>query len=116
MLAERCGDRVALPEAVNRSCVAARANGEAIAQKIALTEQRRAKRARSKRRYAFWSDVAARIKSGCIRAREPQVLRAPRTVKAGAAAPASAVKAVRRVVALVRAFLPVPARAIMSRR
>ena len=38
-------------------------HGEAIARKIALTEQRRAKRARSKRRFAFWADVAARIEN-----------------------------------------------------
>jgi hypothetical protein len=36
-------------------------HGEANARKIALTEQRRAKRARSRRRFAFWADVAARI-------------------------------------------------------
>jgi hypothetical protein len=39
-------------------------HGEAIARKIALTEQRRAKRARSKKRFAFWSEVAARIENG----------------------------------------------------
>jgi hypothetical protein len=39
-------------------------HGEADARKIALTEQRRAKRARSKRRFAFWADVAARIENG----------------------------------------------------
>jgi hypothetical protein len=38
--------------------------GEAIARKIALTEQRRAKRARSKKRFAFWGEVAARIENG----------------------------------------------------
>ena len=36
-------------------------HGEADARKIALMEQRRAKRARSKRRFAFWGEVAARI-------------------------------------------------------
>ena len=39
-------------------------HGEANARKIALTEQRRAKRARSKKRFAFWADVAARIENG----------------------------------------------------
>jgi hypothetical protein len=34
---------------------------EADARKVALTEQRRAKRARSKKRFAFWTDVVARI-------------------------------------------------------
>ena len=38
--------------------------GEANARKLVLTEQRRARRARSKRRFAFWADVAARIESG----------------------------------------------------
>jgi len=38
-------------------------HGEANARKIALTEQRRAKRARSKKRFAFWADVAARIEN-----------------------------------------------------
>jgi hypothetical protein len=39
-------------------------HGEADARKIALTEQRRAKRARSKKRFAFWGEVAARIENG----------------------------------------------------
>jgi hypothetical protein len=39
-------------------------HGEAEARKIALTEQRRARRARSKKRFAFWADVAARIENG----------------------------------------------------
>jgi hypothetical protein len=39
-------------------------HGEADARKIALTEQRRAKRARSKKRFAFWAEVAARIENG----------------------------------------------------
>jgi hypothetical protein len=39
-------------------------HGEANARKIALTEQRMAKRARSKKRFAFWGDVAARIENG----------------------------------------------------
>ncbi len=39
-------------------------HGEAIARKIALTEQRRARRARSKKRFAFWVEVAARIENG----------------------------------------------------
>jgi hypothetical protein len=38
--------------------------GEANARKVALTEQRRAKRARSKKRFAFWGEVAARIETG----------------------------------------------------
>jgi hypothetical protein len=36
-------------------------HGEAEARKVALTEQRWAKRARSKKRFAFWADVAAQI-------------------------------------------------------
>ena len=39
-------------------------HGEANARKVALTEQRRARRARSKKRFAFWGEVAARIKNG----------------------------------------------------
>ena len=39
-------------------------HGEADARKIALTEQRRAKRARSKKRFAFWAEVAAQIENG----------------------------------------------------
>ena len=39
-------------------------HGEADARKIALTEQRRAKRARSKKRFAFWGEVAALIENG----------------------------------------------------
>jgi hypothetical protein len=38
-------------------------HGEANARKIALTEQRRARRARSKKRFNFWADVAARIEN-----------------------------------------------------
>ncbi len=37
-------------------------HGEAEARKIALTEQRRG-RARSKKRFAFWADVAAQIEN-----------------------------------------------------
>ena len=39
-------------------------HGEANARMIALTEQRRAKRARSKRRLAFWGEVAVQIENG----------------------------------------------------
>ncbi len=39
-------------------------HGEERARKIALMEQRRARRARSKRRLAFCADVAARIENG----------------------------------------------------
>ena len=39
-------------------------HGEANACKVALTEQRRAWRARSKKRFAFWANVAAQIESG----------------------------------------------------
>jgi hypothetical protein len=38
-------------------------HGEANAGKIALTEQRRAKRARSKKRFAFWAEVAAQFEN-----------------------------------------------------
>ena len=38
--------------------------GEANARKVALTEQQRARRARSKKRFAFWGEVAARIENG----------------------------------------------------
>ena len=41
-------------------------HGESQARKIALTEQRRAKRARSKKRFAFWADVAALIENGSL--------------------------------------------------
>jgi hypothetical protein len=46
------------PEAAARLCAR---HGEVGAREIALEEQRRAKRARSKRRFAFWGEVAARI-------------------------------------------------------
>ncbi len=39
-------------------------HGEADARKIVLTEQRRARRARSKKRFVFWGEVAARIENG----------------------------------------------------
>jgi hypothetical protein len=39
-------------------------HGEANARKVALTEQQKARRARSKRRFAFWGEVAARIENG----------------------------------------------------
>jgi hypothetical protein len=39
-------------------------HGESEARKIALTEQRRARRSRSKKRFAFWAEVAARIEDG----------------------------------------------------
>jgi hypothetical protein len=39
-------------------------HGEANARKVALTEQRRARRARSKRRFAFWAAVATLIENG----------------------------------------------------
>jgi hypothetical protein len=38
--------------------------GEAEACKIALREQRRAKRARSKRRFIFWGEVETQIGNG----------------------------------------------------
>jgi hypothetical protein len=46
------------PAAAARLCAR---HGEVGARKIALKEQRRAKRARSKRRFAFWGEVAAQI-------------------------------------------------------
>jgi hypothetical protein len=44
--------------AVARLCAQ---HGELGAREIALKEQRRAKRARSKRRFVFWSEVATQI-------------------------------------------------------
>jgi hypothetical protein len=44
--------------AVERLCAR---YGEPYARKIALKEQRRAKRARSKRRFVFWGEVATQI-------------------------------------------------------
>jgi hypothetical protein len=49
------------PAAAERLCAR---HGEVGAREIALKEQRRAKRARSKRRFAFWGQVAARIANG----------------------------------------------------
>ena len=49
------------PVAAARLCAR---HGEVGAREIALKEQRRAKRARSKRRFAFWGQVAARIANG----------------------------------------------------
>ena len=46
------------PAAAARLCAR---HGEVGAREIALKEQRRAKRARSKRRFAFWGEVAAQI-------------------------------------------------------
>jgi len=45
-------------------------HGELIARKIALTEQQRARRARSKKRFAFWAEVAAQIENGNGAAKE----------------------------------------------
>jgi hypothetical protein len=39
-------------------------HGEANARMIALTEQRRARRARSKKRFVFWADVASQTGNG----------------------------------------------------
>jgi hypothetical protein len=44
--------------------------GEANARRIALREQRRARRGRSKRRFTFWTDVAALIENGNGAAKE----------------------------------------------
>jgi hypothetical protein len=40
-------------------------HGEANARKIALKELRKARRARSRRRFDFWSEVATQIEHGC---------------------------------------------------
>ena len=56
--------RLALHEAAGRAALLRAQHGEAKARKIALKEQRRARRARSKRRFAFWADVATRIENG----------------------------------------------------
>jgi hypothetical protein len=63
--ANRRGDRVShFMKASAAVALLRERHGEAIARKIALTEQRRAKRARSKRRFAFWGEVAERIENG----------------------------------------------------
>jgi hypothetical protein len=49
------------PAAAARLCAR---HGELDARKIALNEQRIAKRARSKRRFAFWTEVATQIGNG----------------------------------------------------
>jgi hypothetical protein len=49
------------PAAAARLC---EQQGEVGACEIALKEQQRAKRARSKRRFAFWGEVAALIANG----------------------------------------------------
>ena len=49
------------PVAAARLCAQ---HGEVGAREIALKEQRRAKRARSKRRFAFWGEVATQIQKG----------------------------------------------------
>ncbi len=40
-------------------------HGDANARKIALKELRKARRARSRRRFDFWSEVATQIEHGC---------------------------------------------------
>jgi hypothetical protein len=49
------------PAAVARLCAR---YGEPDAHKIALKQQREAKRARSKKRFAFWAEVASQIPNG----------------------------------------------------
>jgi hypothetical protein len=49
------------PAAAARLCAR---HGKVGAREIALKEQRRAKRARSKRRFAFWAEVATQIANG----------------------------------------------------
>jgi hypothetical protein len=61
--AEETGESLTFMKATVAVALLREQYGEAIARKIALTEQRRAKRARSKRRFAFWTDVAARIEN-----------------------------------------------------
>jgi len=39
-------------------------HGDVTARKMAREEQQKAKRARSKRRFAFWGDVVMRIENG----------------------------------------------------
>ncbi len=41
-------------------------HGEANARKIALKELRKARRARSRRRFDFWSEVVTQIEHGCV--------------------------------------------------
>jgi len=45
-------------------------HGEANARKIALQEQKRARRARSRLRFEFWGEVAKRIAEGGVKRRD----------------------------------------------
>jgi hypothetical protein len=53
-------------------------HSEANARKIALRELRKAKRARSRRRFDFWSEVLALIEHGCAQNKVGQSWPQPR--------------------------------------